>query len=80
MKYAAEMGSGAMTYAKFHKNWFIHSKVDAMGVYRHRQQGDLIRLLSLFQNKESRLIKQFSDACVIIFHSANTEISEIAFG
>jgi hypothetical protein len=27
MKYAAEMGSGAM-HTKFHKDWFTHSKVD----------------------------------------------------
>jgi hypothetical protein len=32
MKYAVEMGSGAMIYiTKFHKDWFRHSKVDGGG-------------------------------------------------
>jgi hypothetical protein len=28
MKYAVEKGSGAMTYMKFHKDWFRYSKLD----------------------------------------------------
>jgi hypothetical protein len=36
MKYAAEMGLGAMIYTKFHKDWFRHSKVyGGGGIYRH---------------------------------------------
>jgi hypothetical protein len=32
MKYAVEVGSGAMIYiTKFHKDWFQHSKVDRGG-------------------------------------------------
>jgi hypothetical protein len=36
MKYAFEMGSGAIIYAlnKLYKNWFSHSKV-ARGIHRH---------------------------------------------
>jgi hypothetical protein len=56
MKYAAEMGSGAMIY----KQRFIEV---GSGVQRlifgdtqtHRQQGDLISLLQFLQNKKSRL-------------------------
>jgi hypothetical protein len=28
MKYAVEMGSGAIIYMQFHSDWFRHSKVD----------------------------------------------------
>jgi hypothetical protein len=31
MKFAVEMGSGAMIDAKFHKNWFMHLKVNEGG-------------------------------------------------
>jgi hypothetical protein len=33
MKYATEMGSGAIIYVntKLHKDWFRHSKVDKVG-------------------------------------------------
>jgi hypothetical protein len=48
MKYAVEMGSGA----KFHKDWFSHSKVDKGDMHTDRQQGDLIRLLYFFQARK----------------------------
>jgi hypothetical protein len=31
MKYAMEMGSGAMKHTKFHKDWLRHSKVNRGG-------------------------------------------------
>jgi hypothetical protein len=40
MKYAVEMGSGAMMYevhTKFYKYWFSHSKLDGGGVFADRQ-------------------------------------------
>jgi hypothetical protein len=45
MKYAADMGSHAMIYTKFHKDWFRCSKVNMGGGYRDkgtawRQQND----------------------------------------
>jgi hypothetical protein len=56
MKYAIEMGSGAMIYIpSFIK---IGSSIQDLirGIYRRRQQGDHISLLPFFfQNKESRL-------------------------
>jgi hypothetical protein len=39
----------------FSKDWFRHSKRVSGDTQTHRQQGDLIRLLSYFQNKVSRL-------------------------
>jgi Flp pilus assembly CpaE family ATPase len=54
MKYAAEMGSGAMMYIpSFIK---IGSGIEKLleGSI-HRQHGDCISLLSLFKNKQSRL-------------------------
>jgi hypothetical protein len=46
MKYAAEMGSGAMTYTNIHKNWVRHSKVNGGGrVQGHTQYGDGTNLL-----------------------------------
>jgi hypothetical protein len=54
MKYAIEMGSGAMIYihTEFHKNWFSYSKAGT-----HRQDEDCISLLLFyfFQNKGSGL-------------------------
>jgi hypothetical protein len=55
MKYTVEMGSGAMIYTKFHKDWFRHSKVDRKNTQTLRQHGGLISLLAFFKNKESRL-------------------------
>jgi hypothetical protein len=54
MKYAVEMGSGAMMHIhNFMKNG---SSLQKLIGRIHRQQGDLISLLlSFFQNKESRL-------------------------
>jgi hypothetical protein len=34
MKYAVEMGSGAMTHTEFHNDWFTHSNV-CRGIHRH---------------------------------------------
>jgi hypothetical protein len=42
-------------HTKFHKDWFSHSEVNRRDSYAHRQQGNLISLLLVFQNKESRL-------------------------
>jgi hypothetical protein len=55
MKYAAEMGSGAVMYIpSFIKNGSGIQK--SIGeIHIHRQHGDLISLLLSFQNKESRL-------------------------
>jgi hypothetical protein len=53
MRYAVEMGSGAMIcIPSFVK---IGSGVRNLMGGMHRQQGDLISLLLFFQNKESRL-------------------------
>jgi hypothetical protein len=57
MNYAIEMGSGALTFIPcFIK---IGSGIQKLirGIHKqtHRQQGDLIRVLSFFQNKESKL-------------------------
>jgi hypothetical protein len=43
------------TYTKFHKDWFMYSKVGRGETQTHRQQDDLVCLLLFFQNKESRL-------------------------
>jgi hypothetical protein len=55
MKYATEMGSGAMIYVHttFHKDWFRHSKAEGG---KHGQNGDHISLLLFLQNKESLLL------------------------
>jgi hypothetical protein len=45
MKYAVEMGSGAMIYTKFHKNWFRHSKTNRRGDSQTSRQHNLISLL-----------------------------------
>jgi hypothetical protein len=48
MKYAVEMGSGAMIYiTKFHEDWCRNSKVDREGL-TDRQRGDHISLLLVF--------------------------------
>jgi hypothetical protein len=54
IKYGVEMGSGAMLrQPSFIK---ICSNIQKLiGVYNNRQQGDLIRLLSFFRNKENSL-------------------------
>jgi hypothetical protein len=51
LKYAVEMGSGAMIYIQS----FIKIGSGIQKLTLHRQQGDLISLSLLFQNKESRL-------------------------
>jgi hypothetical protein len=51
------MGSGVI-HTKFHKVWFRHSKVDRGDTHTDTQQGDLIGLVSFFQNKESKLKTQ----------------------
>jgi hypothetical protein len=59
MKYAVEMGSGAIIYIpSFVKIGSCSRKLMGRGgVHRHRQYGDLISLFSFFENKESMLIK-----------------------
>jgi hypothetical protein len=44
MKNAVEMGSDA----KFHKDWFRHSKTDRGNSQTHRQHGDLISVVLFF--------------------------------
>jgi hypothetical protein len=50
MKYAVEMGSGAMIYVhtRFYKDWFRHSEVDKGDTQTHRQHGDLMSLLLFY--------------------------------
>jgi hypothetical protein len=56
MKYAVEMDSGAMIYTpSFIKIGSGIQKLLGEDTQAHRQQGDLISLLSFFKNKESRL-------------------------
>jgi hypothetical protein len=56
MKYAVEMGSGAMTYIPRFINPGSDIQKVIAGIQTHRQHGDLISLLSNFQNTESRLV------------------------
>jgi hypothetical protein len=58
MKYAAEMGSGAMIHIRFIKIGSGIQKLIRGDSHTERQHGDGISLLSLFQNKESRLKKE----------------------
>jgi hypothetical protein len=53
MKYAIEMGSGAMVYIPSFIN--IGSAIQKLTGGIPREHGDRISLLSFFQNKESRL-------------------------
>jgi hypothetical protein len=59
MKYAVEMGSGAMIYTYVPSFINIGSGIQKlMGrihIQTHREQGDLISLLLFFQNKEMKL-------------------------
>jgi hypothetical protein len=57
MKYAVEIGSGVMIYIpSFIKIGSANQTL--MGtIYRHRRQSGPISLLSLFQNKKSRLTR-----------------------
>jgi hypothetical protein len=56
MKYAVEMGSGAMIYiASFIKIGSGIQNLIRGGIHRHRQHGDGISLLLFFQSKESKL-------------------------
>jgi hypothetical protein len=56
MKYAIEMGSGAMIHIPtFIKISSGIQKVIGRDTKTHRQHCDFISLLSFFQNKESRL-------------------------
>jgi hypothetical protein len=55
MKYAAEMGSGAMIYMpSFRRDWFRHLNVIGGG-FIDRQHGDCTSLVSFFQNYKNRL-------------------------
>jgi hypothetical protein len=57
MKYAADMGSGAMVYIpSFLKIGSGIQKLMGGNTQTHRQHGDLLSLLLFFQNKECRLI------------------------
>jgi hypothetical protein len=62
MKYAVEMGSGAMMYTPSLIKIGLCIQKLIGGIHRgtqtDRQRGDLISLLSFFQNKESRLINR----------------------
>jgi hypothetical protein len=51
MKYAVQMGSGAVKYTKFHIHWFRLSYVYREDIQTQRQQGDLINLLLFFFSK-----------------------------
>jgi hypothetical protein len=53
VKYAVEMDSGAMIYIPSLIK--IGSAIRKLIEEIHRQQGDLISLLSFFQNKESKI-------------------------
>jgi hypothetical protein len=58
MKYAAEMGSGAMIQiTKFYEDWFWHSQV-GKGSFSYRQKGDLISLITFLQANESSVAVQ----------------------
>jgi hypothetical protein len=61
MKYADEMGSGAMIHIpNFIKSGSgVRKLMEGGDTQTHRQDGDRISLLSFFQNKESRLKIQF---------------------
>jgi hypothetical protein len=54
MKYAVEMGSGAMTLIPSFINISGGIQKSMWGKHIHRQHGDLISLLLSFQNKESK--------------------------
>jgi hypothetical protein len=75
MKYAVEMGSGAMIYKpSFVKigsgtQKFMGGGEGGRHIQKHRQHGDLISLLSLFQNKESRLNIPLSLSHSQVFHA-----------
>jgi hypothetical protein len=56
MKYAVEMGSGAMIYIiSFIIGSDIQKFLLRIHIQVHRQQGDLISLLLFLKNKENRL-------------------------
>jgi hypothetical protein len=49
MKYAVEMGLGAVIYILFRRDWFRQSKVDGGDSRAHRQHDDLISVLLFFK-------------------------------
>jgi hypothetical protein len=57
MKYAVEMGSGAMIYLPSYitVGSAIQKLIGATQTHRHKLHGDRISLLLFFQNNESRL-------------------------
>jgi hypothetical protein len=70
MKYAATIGSGAMTsIPNFIKIGSSNHKL-IRGIQTHRQHKDLISLLLFYQNKESRLQTESSFFCAH-FHIKN---------
>jgi hypothetical protein len=73
MKYAVEMSSGAMILIPSSIN--IGSGIQKLirGIYIYRQHGDLISLLSSFQNIESRL-KKILEYCIMFTGQEDGEI------
>jgi hypothetical protein len=69
MKYVVKDGLRChYVRTKFHKDWFRHSKVNRGGGI-HRQRGYHVSLLSVFENKASRLKTQFAphrEHCVTV--------------
>jgi hypothetical protein len=49
MKYAVQMGSVAIIYTRFHKDWFRHSKINKRTSQTHKQEEDRISLLSRYR-------------------------------
>lgn len=37
MNYVAEMGSGAVIYTRFHKDWLRNSEIDK-GIHKHKDK------------------------------------------
>jgi hypothetical protein len=58
MKYAVEIGSGAMIYIPSFINIGSGTQTLIGGIQIHRQHGDLTNLILSFQNKESMLKKE----------------------
>jgi hypothetical protein len=62
MKYAVEMGSGAMVYIlNFIKTGSVIQKLIGGNTQTHKQHGGRISLILFFQNKERRLKTENTD-------------------
>jgi hypothetical protein len=68
MKYAVDMGSGAMLYKYIPSFIKIGSGIEKLTGETHSQHGDLIslRVHSFFQNKECRLMRSPCCLCVSV--------------